>query len=186
MRCVITLSGRHRFRETTRTYNIDRPALDTLVRGLRRRLSLALFSHGDRPVDAARDKHAIISRTHIILCRVTRLGRVAHSRGRLDDKEVHVKIVPAMTPCVLPQLFGRVRRVFPRVRLHTFRLHATIVVRRLHGTRLSVTVLIAPLRRPSFLRVPLCCRGFTTCMSPDRRLCRGRRVITRRVPARRL
>lgn len=170
------MSRFERFTGTTRCYQIARPALDTVVRGLRSRLKIGLFSHTVRPMYPAQIKRGIVTRTHAVLTRTSRIGRVVDRRGHSLSNAFHLTMLPAVTPCLLPHFFPRLVRGCPRLSMQIARVGAGSVHRTLHSKRISTTVLTDLLRSATLSRRVLFCRRFCKCMSHGRPLF-GRSIV---------
>lgn len=173
---MLTISRFERFTQTTRCYHIARPALDTVVRGLRSRLNMGLFSQAIRPIYPAAVKRGMVSRTHIVLTRTTRIGSVVDRSGRSLSNIFHLKMLPAVTPCLLPHFFPRLVRGCPRLSVHIARVGARSVRRTLRTKSLSTKVVTDGLRSSFLARRALFCRRFCTCMSHGRPSF-GRRMV---------
>lgn len=176
LRCVLTISRFQRFTGTTRCYQIARPALDTVVRGLRSRLKIGLFSHDVAPIYPATVNGGILRRTHGVLSRIVYIGRVVDRRRRSLSNAFQLTILPAVTPCLLPHFFPRLVRGCPSLSVQIVRVGAPSVHGTLLANRTSTTVVTDVLSSTTLARRALFCRRFLNCISGGRPLF-GRSIV---------
>lgn len=186
LRCVLTIGRFHRFTGTTRCYHIARPALDTVVRGLRRRLSAQVFSHDRRPMYPAPINVRVVRRTRGVLIRTGHVGGVVRRRGRSLANVFGLNVLPAMTPCLLPHFFPRLVGGCPSLSVQMIRVGAGSVGGTLRAKRVSTNVMTDLTNVRRLRRAPLFCRRFFTCISHRSTLFGGRMVHASSLGNRRL
>jgi LysR family transcriptional regulator, nitrogen assimilation regulatory protein len=104
---------------------LAQPALTRHVQRLEEELGVALFTRADRSVRLTEAGEKLIDSATRILRDVERTGDEIRAQDAQPSGRIILGITPTLCPILVPELFARMRRDFPRVELKV--MHAGMV-----------------------------------------------------------
>lgn len=134
---------------------ISQPALSMQIKELEEVLGAPLFERTARQVSLTGFGEEAVERARKILRSADELGDLARaSKGKLEGR-LRIGVIPTIAPYLLPQVVGRLTRLYPGLDIHIRETVTPKLIQELTDGRLDTAILALPVSEPGLTETPL-------------------------------
>lgn len=145
---------RHFIRAAEASY-VTQPTLSMQIKKLERELGVKLFDRSRQPIVPTDVGVLIIEQARKILNETARVEEILQSYKGTVSGDLHIGIIPTVSPYLMPYLINRIGKKYPEIRLHVKELLTEEILQRLQSDELDLGILSTPLHLDGIIERPL-------------------------------
>ncbi len=134
---------------------VTQPTLSMQVKKVEEELGVILFDRSRQPVIPTEIGKVVIAQARIILMEAKRMDLLIRETKKEVSGELHLGIIPTISPYLLPLFAGNFKRKFPAVQLKVDELVTEKIEELLKKDQLDAGILVTPLHNDGIIEEPL-------------------------------
>ena len=144
---------------------VTQPTLSMQIKKVEEELSVLLFDRSKKPVVTTEMGIQVTNQARIILQEAGRIPEIIQNQKDEIKGELHIGIIPTLSPYLLPLFITKFIEKYPEVTLVVEEILSSEIIDKLKNDRLDVGVLVTPLNDRSIIELPIFYEKFFIYMS---------------------
>jgi len=155
---------------------VTQPTLSMQIKKVEEELSVLLFDRSKKPVVTTEMGIQITNQARIILQEAGRITEIIQNQKDEIKGELHIGIIPTLSPYLLPLFITKFIGKYPEVTLVVEEILSSEIIDRLKNDRLDVGILVTPLNDRSIIELPIFYEKFFIYMSTKHPLFKQKQI----------
>ncbi len=153
------------FAKAAQSCFVTQPTLSMQIKKVEEELNVLLFDRSKKPVMTTEMGIQVINQARIILQEAERIPEIIQNQKDEIKGELHVGIIPTLSPYLLPLFITKFIEKYPEVTLVVEEILTDEIIRKLKDDRLDVGILVTPLNEKAIVEFPMFYEKFFIYMS---------------------
>ncbi len=162
---LVAVDTHRSFAKAAENCFVTQPTLSMQIKKVEEELKVLLFDRSKKPVVTTEMGIQIINQARIILQEANRIPEIIQDQKDEIKGELHVGIIPTLSPYLLPLFITKFIEKYPEVTLVVEEILSGEIIKKLKEDRLDVGILVTPLNEKSILEFPMFYEKFFIYMS---------------------
>ena len=162
---LVAVDTHHSFAKAAKHCYVTQPTLSMQIKKVEDELKVLLFDRSKKPVVTTEMGIQVINQARIILQEAGRIPEIIQNHKDEIKGELHVGIIPTLSPYLLPLFITKFIEKYPEVTLVVEEILSSEIIKKLKDDRLDVGILVTPLNEKSIVEFPMFYEKFFVYMS---------------------
>ena len=134
---------------------VTQPTLSMQIKKMEEDLGVIIFDRSKQPVVPTIAGEKIIEQARDVLAESKKIEQIARESKDIMTGELHIGVIPTISPYLLPRFSGEFRRKFPGVDLKVKEMVTERITESLLKGTIDVGILVTPLNEKGVFEMPL-------------------------------
>ncbi len=134
---------------------VTQPTLSMQIKKMEEDLGVIIFDRSKQPVVPTLAGEKIIEQARDVLAESKKIEQIARESKDIMTGELHIGVIPTISPYLLPRFSGEFRRKFPGVDLKVKEMVTERIAESLLKGTIDVGILVTPLNEKGVFEMPL-------------------------------
>lgn len=162
---LVAVDTHRSFAKAAKHCYVTQPTLSMQIKKVEEELKVLLFDRSKKPVVTTEMGIQVINQARIILQEAGRIPEIIQNQKDEIKGELHVGIIPTLSPYLLPLFITKFIEKYPEVTLVVEEILSSEIIKKLKDDRLDVGILVTPLNEKSIVEFPMFYEKFFIYMS---------------------
>ncbi len=162
---LVAVDTHRSFAKAAKHCYVTQPTLSMQIKKVEEELKVLLFDRSKKPVVTTEMGIQVINQARIILQEADRIPEIIQDQKDEIKGELHIGIIPTLSPYLLPLFITKFIEKYPEVTLVVEEILTTEIIQKLKDDRLDVGILVTPLDEKSIVEFPMFYEKFFIYMS---------------------
>ncbi len=162
---LVAVDTHRSFAKAAKHCYVTQPTLSMQIKKVEEELKVLLFDRSKKPVVTTEMGIQVINQARIILQEAGRIPEIIQNQKDEIKGELHVGIIPTLSPYLLPLFITKFIEKYPEVTLVVEEILSSEIIKKLKDDRLDVGILVTPLNEKSIVEFPMFYEKFFVYMS---------------------
>jgi len=162
---LVAVDTHRNFAKAAQHCYVTQPTLSMQIKKVEEELKVLLFDRSKKPVVTTEMGIQVINQARIILQEAGRIPEIIQNQKDEVKGELHIGIIPTLSPYLLPLFITKFIEKYPDVTLVVEEILTTDIIKKLKDDRLDVGILVTPLNEKSIIEFPMFYEKFFIYMS---------------------
>ena len=162
---LVAVDTHRSFAKAAKHCYVTQPTLSMQIKKVEEELKVLLFDRSKKPVVTTEMGIQVINQARIILQEAGRISEIIQNQKDEVKGELHVGIIPTLSPYLLPLFITKFIEKYPEVTLVVEEILSSEIIKKLKDDRLDVGILVTPLNEKSIVEFPMFYEKFFVYMS---------------------
>jgi len=173
---LVALEKHRHFIRAAESCSVTQPTLSMQIKKLEAELGVILFDRSKQPIIPTDVGLMIVEQAKSILRETQRIEDMLQSYKGEVSGDLHLGVIPTISPYLMPHLISNIRKMYPEIRLHVKEMLTEDIIAALLADQLDVGILSTPLHQERIAERPLFYEEFHVYMHPSHPAYEHRRV----------
>lgn len=164
---VVALSTYGSFVSAAEHCHVTQPTLSMQLKKMEEELGVLLFDRSKQPLMPTYVGAKIVEQAKAALHEVQKIKEIVDESKGVVKGELHIGIIPTLSPYLLPLFIGAFNRSYPGVQLHIQDLQTEDILSRIKKDILDVGILVTPTKDPAVVERPVFYEEFYAYLDTD-------------------
>lgn len=152
---VLALSTYGSFVAAAQHCHVTQPTLSMQLKKLEEELGVLLFDRSKQPLMPTFVGTKVVEQARAALHEVNKIAEIISEAKGVIKGELHIGIIPTLSPYLLPLFIGEFSRKYPGVQLYIQDLQTEDILSRIKKDQLDVGILVTPTKDAAVQEKPL-------------------------------
>jgi len=162
---LVAVDTHRSFAKAAQSCFVTQPTLSMQIKKVEEELKVLLFDRSKKPVVTTEMGTQVINQARIILQEAGRIAEIIQNQKDEIKGELHVGIIPTLSPYLLPLFITKFIEKYPEVTLVVEEILSSEIIKKLKDDRLDVGILVTPLNEKAIIEFPMFYEKFFIYMS---------------------
>jgi len=162
---LVAVDTHRSFARAAKHCYVTQPTLSMQIKKVEEELNVLLFDRSKKPVVTTEMGIQVINQARVILQEAGRIPEIIQNQKDEIKGELHVGIIPTLSPYLLPLFITKFIEKYPEVTLVVEEILSSEIIKKLKDDRLDVGILVTPLNEKSIVEFPMFYEKFFIYMS---------------------
>ncbi len=162
---LVAVDTHRSFAKAAKSCFVTQPTLSMQIKKVEEELKVLLFDRSKKPVVTTEMGSQVIKQARIILQEASRIPEIVQNQKDEIKGELHVGIIPTLSPYLLPLFITKFIEKYPEVTLVVEEILSSEIIKKLKDDRLDVGILVTPLHEKAIVEFPIFYEKFFIYMS---------------------
>jgi len=162
---LVAVDTHRSFAKAAKSCFVTQPTLSMQIKKVEEELKVLVFDRSKKPVVTTEMGIQIINQARIVLQEAGRVQEIIQNQKDEIRGELHVGIIPTLSPYLLPLFITKFIEKYPEVTLVVEEILSSEIIKKLKDDRLDVGILVTPLNEKSIVEFPMFYEKFFIYMS---------------------
>jgi len=162
---LVAVDTHRSFARAAKHCYVTQPTLSMQIKKVEEELNVLLFDRSKKPVVTTEMGIQVINQARVILQEAGRIPEIIQNQKDEIKGELHVGIIPTLSPYLLPLFITKFVEKYPEVTLVVEEILSSEIIKKLKDDRLDVGILVTPLNEKSIVEFPMFYEKFFIYMS---------------------
>ncbi len=162
---LVAVDTHRSFAKAAKHCYVTQPTLSMQIKKVEEELKVLLFDRSKKPVVTTEMGIQVINQARIVLQEAGRIPEIIQGQRDEIKGELHIGIIPTLSPYLLPLFITKFVEKYPEVTLVVEEILTTEIIKKLKDDRLDVGILVTPLSEKSIVEFPMFYEKFFVYMS---------------------
>lgn len=163
---IISVDEYRHFAQAAKACSVTQSTLSSMVQKLEQELDVIIFDRKSQPVKPTGLGKKIIDQAKVIIYHASQMEELVRLEKDQDAGDVRMGILPSVAPYILPQLFKRIGKEAPKLKLEAMELRSHELVDMLNRAELDMAILTTPIQAENLIEIPLYTESFYAYIAP--------------------
>ncbi len=164
---VLALSTHGSFVAAAEHCHVTQPTLSMQLKKMEEELGVLLFDRSKQPLMPTYVGAKVVEQARATLHEAHKIREIVQESQGVVKGELHIGIIPTLSPYLLPLFIGEFSRKYPGVQLQVQDLQTEEILSRIKKDLLDVAILVTPTRDPAVVEKALFYEEFYAYLHPD-------------------
>ncbi|MBY5958782.1 LysR family transcriptional regulator [Membranicola marinus] len=164
---IIALDTYGNFKKASEHCYVTQPTLSMQIKKMEEELGVILFDRSKKPVVSTEIGRAVIAQARTILTERDKLGELVDVHQNEIQGELHLGIIPSISPYLLPLFIMELHQKYPRISIHIHEMLTEELITALRKETLDVGILVTPIDAKQIMTHPIYYEDIALYVSPD-------------------
>ena len=162
---IIAVDNHRHFGRAAESCHVTQPTLSMQIQKLEEQLGMNIFNRSKNPVEPTSTGELIIAQARVALNEIHKIDELVSMERTELSGDLHVAIIPTLSPYLLPLFVHRFLDQYPLVNLHIEEMITEEVLRKLRNEQVDVGVIVTPLEDSAITVRPIFYEDFVAYVS---------------------
>ena len=162
---LVAVDTHRSFAKAAKHCYVTQPTLSMQIKKIEEELKVLLFDRSKKPVVTTEMGIQVINQARIILQEAGRIPEIIQNQKDEIKGELHVGIIPTLSPYLLPLFITKFIEKYPEVTLVVEEILSSEIIKKLKNDQLDVGILVTPLNEKSIVEFPMFYEKFFVYLS---------------------
>ncbi len=162
---LVAVDTHRSFAKAAKHCYVTQPTLSMQIKKVEEELKVLLFDRSKKPVVTTEMGIQVVNQARIILQEADRIPEIIQNQKDEIKGELHVGIIPTLSPYLLPLFITNFIEKYPEVTLVVEEILTSEILKKLKDDRLDVGILVTPLHEKAIVEFPMFYEKFFVYMS---------------------
>lgn len=164
---ILAVDEHRHFAQAAKACNVTQSTLSSMIQKLEAELDVIIFDRKSQPVKPTGLGKKLIDQAKIILYHTSQMEEIVRLEKDEDAGDIRLGILSNIAPYILPQLFKRINKAAPKLKLEASELRSVELLDKLHRAELDMAILTTPVVCDNLIEIPLYVEDFYAYISPN-------------------
>lgn len=164
---IIAVDEYRHFAQAAKACNVTQSTLSSMVQKLEAELDVIIFDRKSQPVQPTGLGKKIIDQAKVILYHSSQMEEIIRLEKDDEAGDIRLGILSNIAPYILPQLFKKLNKAAPKLKLEASELRTAELLDKLHRAELDMAIMTTPVTEEGLIEIPLYIEDFYAYISPN-------------------
>lgn len=164
---IIAVNEYRHFAQAAKACHVTQSTLSSMVQKLEQELDVIIFDRSSQPVKPTRLGLKLIDQAKVILYHASQMEELVRLEKDEDAGDIRLGILSNIAPYILPQLFKKLNKAAPKLKLEASELRSSELLDKLKRAELDMVILTMPVVCDNLIEIPLYTEDFYAYISPN-------------------
>ncbi len=163
---IISVDEYRHFAQAAKACSVTQSTLSSMIQKLEQELDVIIFDRKSQPVKPTGLGQKIIDQAKVIIYHASQMEELVRLEKDQDAGDLRMGILPSVAPYILPQLFKRINKAAPKLKLEALELRSHELIDMLNRAELDMAILTTPVQSENLIEIPLYTEDFYAYIAP--------------------
>jgi len=175
---ALAVDTHRHFGKAAKASHVTQPTLSMQLSKLEDELGIILFDRSKSPILPTSEGAAFLKQARVVIKEFHRLSDVVQSHGEELSGQLHLAVIPTLSPYVIPLFAKAFNKAYPNVELIVEERKTEEIIKLLDEDRIDVGLLVTPLGIDNLIERVLFYEDFFLFCDPSSSLFNKKKVAT--------
>lgn len=164
---ILAVHEEKHFGKAAQACHVAQPSLSMQIQKFEDELGVVIFDRSKKPIIATQTGLEVIEQAKVVLKEHKKLAQVANLGMSEPRGELHLGVIPTLSPYLIPLFIGEFSKKYPKVSLKVNEYQTSEIIKKLVNDELDAGLLVTPLEDDRLIERHLFFEPFFAYVSTD-------------------